>query len=85
MDFLDMSIDKGFNLKNMQDDDKNLSKFVHLDVINPKAILTVLPGGTRNILVKSLGLPSEIEECCKVVTSTDNFQENRHYHSNCPQ
>jgi diacylglycerol kinase family enzyme len=74
--FFRMSIDKGFNLKNMQDDkDKNLSKYVHLDIINPKAILTVLPGGTRNILVKSLGLPSEIEECCKTVTSTDTFKK----------
>ncbi len=74
--FFKISLDKGFNLKNMKDDkDKNLSKFVHMDVINPEAILTVLPGGTRNILVKSLGLPSEIEECCKVVTSTDNYKK----------
>lgn len=69
-----INLDKGFSLKNMKDD-KNLSKFVHMDVINPEAVLTVLPGGTRNILVKSLGLPSEIEECCKVVTSTDNFKK----------
>ena len=72
--FFKIEIDKDFNLENMKDD-KNLSKFVHMDVINPEAILTVLPGGTRNVLVKSLGLPSEIEECCKVVTSTDNFKK----------
>ena len=72
--FFRLSVDKGFNLENMKDD-KNSSRFVHLDVINPEAILTVLPGGTRNILVKSLGLPSEIEECCKVVTLTDNFRK----------
>ncbi len=72
--FFNIEIDKDFNLENMKDD-KNLSKFVHMDVINPEAILTVLPGGTRNVLVKSLGLPSEIEECCKVVTSTDNFKK----------
>lgn len=72
--FFKIRIDKGFNLENMKDD-KNSSKLVHLDVTNSEAILTVLPGGTRNILVKSLGLPSEIEECCKTVTSTDNFKK----------
>jgi len=72
--FFKIRIDKGFNLENIKDN-KNPSKFVHLDVTNSEAILTVLPGGTRNILVKSLGLPSEIEECCKTVTSTDNFKK----------
>lgn len=72
--FFKIRIDKGFNLENIKDN-KNSSKFVHLDVNNSEAILTVLPGGTRNILVKSLGLPSEIEECCKTVTSTDNFKK----------
>jgi diacylglycerol kinase family enzyme len=72
--FFKIRIDKGFNLENIKDN-KNSSKFVHLDVTNSEAILTVLPGGTRNILVKSLGLPSEIEECCKTVTSTDNFKK----------
>ena len=34
--FFKINLDKGFNLKNMKDDkDKNLSKFVHMDVINP--------------------------------------------------
>lgn len=69
--FFKETLDKDFDLKNMKDD-RNLSSFVHLDAINPDAILTILPGGTRNILVKSLGLPPEFEECCKVVTSTDN-------------
>lgn len=74
--FFKIRLDKGFNLKNLKDDShKKSSKFVHLDAINPEAILTVLPGGTRNILVKSLGLPSEIEECCIAVTSTDNFKK----------
>jgi len=72
--FFKIRIDKGFNLENIKDN-KNSSKFVHLDVTTSEAILTVLPGGTRNILVKSLGLPSEIEECCKTVTSTDNFKK----------
>jgi diacylglycerol kinase family enzyme len=74
--FFKIRLDRGVSLKNMKDDNhKNSSKFVHLDAINSEAILTVLPGGTRNILVKSLGLPSEIEECCKIVTSTDNFKK----------
>ena len=72
--FFKIRLDKEFNLKNMKDNKKS-SEFVQMDIINPDAILTVLPGGTRNILVKSLGLPSEIEECCKVVTSTDNFKK----------
>ena len=72
--FFKIRIDKDFNFENIKDN-KNSSKFVHLDVTTSEAILTVLPGGTRNILVKSLGLPSEIEECCKTVTSTDNFKK----------
>jgi hypothetical protein len=66
MDFK-ISHDKEFELKNKKDD-INLSQFIHLDLINPEAILTALPGGTRNILVKSLGLPSEFEECGKAVS-----------------
>jgi len=72
--FCKISYDKEFDLKN-KIDDINLSQFIHLDLINPEAILTVLPGGTRNILVKSLGLPSEFEECCKAVSSTNNYKK----------
>lgn len=72
--FFNIRIDKDFNLENVKEN-KNSSKFVHLDAINSEAILTVLPGGTRNILVKSLELPSEMEECCKVVTLTNNFKK----------
>lgn len=65
------------HLINLQDKtaDVNLSKFIHIEYVNSEAILTVLPGGTRNILVKSLGLPSDFEECCKVVTSTDSYKK----------
>ncbi|VFJ15285.1 diacylglycerol/lipid kinase family protein [Candidatus Nitrosocosmicus franklandus] len=47
-----------------------------LDKINIDATMTILPGGTRNVLVRSLGLPSDFEECCKYLsesstTSTD--------------
>lgn len=71
--FFKIRLDKDFNIRNMKD--KNLSVFVHLDAFNPEAVLTVLPGGTRNILVKSLGLPSEFEECCKLVTSTESSSQ----------
>ncbi len=72
--FFKISYDKEFDLQDNKDN-VNLSKFIHIEYVNPEAILTVLPGGTRNILVKSLGLPSELEECCKVVTSTDNYKK----------
>jgi diacylglycerol kinase family enzyme len=32
--------------------------------------LTIRPGGTRNVLVKSLGLPSDFEECCKYLSES---------------
>jgi diacylglycerol kinase family enzyme len=33
--------------------------------INPDAVFGIIPSGTRNVLVKSLDLPAESEECCK--------------------
>jgi diacylglycerol kinase (ATP) len=33
--------------------------------INPDAIMGVVPCGTRNVLVKSLGLPAGVVECCR--------------------
>jgi diacylglycerol kinase (ATP) len=33
--------------------------------INPDAVFGIISSGTRNVLVKSLGLPPESEECCK--------------------
>ncbi|WP_458743864.1 diacylglycerol/lipid kinase family protein [Candidatus Nitrosocosmicus sp. T] len=72
--FFKISYDKEFNLQD-KTADVNLSKFIHIEYVNSEAILTVLPGGTRNILVKSLGLPSDFEECCKVVTSTDSYKK----------
>ena len=33
--------------------------------INPEAVLTILPCGTRNVLLKSLGLPAELMVCCQ--------------------
>jgi diacylglycerol kinase (ATP) len=33
--------------------------------VNSDAMIALLPSGTRNVLVKSLGIPDEIEECCR--------------------
>jgi len=33
--------------------------------INPDAVFGIISSGTRNVLVKSLDLPSETFECCK--------------------
>ncbi len=72
--FFKSNLDDNFKLNNTNDN-KNLSSSIHLEAINSSAVLTVLPGGTRNILVKSLGLPSEFEECCRTVSSTDNSKK----------
>lgn len=34
-------------------------------IINPDAIMGIVPCGTRNVLVKSLDLPVEVVECCR--------------------
>jgi diacylglycerol kinase (ATP) len=36
-----------------------------LKPINPDAIMAIVPCGTRNVLAKSLSLPTEVVECCK--------------------
>ncbi|MDQ4073543.1 MAG: hypothetical protein M3162_04475 [Thermoproteota archaeon] len=67
--FFKQSLDKFLNFENQ--DNNSLSSVFHMESINPEATLTILPGGTRNVLVKSLGLPPELDECCKVVTASD--------------
>jgi diacylglycerol kinase (ATP) len=67
--FFKLNVNKNFDITDIEN--KNLYSFVNMEVINPKTILIILPGGTRNVLVKSLNLPSEFEECCKAVTSND--------------
>lgn len=47
-----------------------LSSYPKLRPINPDAVITILPCGTRNVLVRSLGLPSDLEECCKVLAKS---------------
>jgi diacylglycerol kinase (ATP) len=33
--------------------------------VNPDAVMGIVPCGTRNVLVKSLGLPAGVVECCR--------------------
>jgi diacylglycerol kinase (ATP) len=40
-----------------------------LKPINAKARLAIVPCGTRNVLVKSLGLPDGVVECCRSIAS----------------
>ena len=36
-----------------------------LEPVNPEAFMGVMPCGTRNVLAKSLDLPSQLEDCCQ--------------------
>ena len=36
-----------------------------LEPVNPNAFMAVVPCGTRNVLAKSLDLPSQLEDCCQ--------------------
>ena len=36
--------------------------------------MTILPGGTHNIMIWSLGLPPDFEECYKILPTFDNIQ-----------
>ena len=36
-----------------------------LEPVNTKAVMAVVPCGTRNVLAKSLGLPEGVVECCR--------------------
>jgi diacylglycerol kinase family enzyme len=36
--------------------------------------MTKLPVGTQNVMIRSLGLPPDLEECCKTISMFDNIQ-----------
>lgn len=46
-----------------------------IEQINPDATMTILPGGTRNVLVRSLGLPSDFVECCERLSESKNTKK----------
>lgn len=70
--FFKVNIFKNFDLK--ESENKVLSSLIHVNVINPHATLTILPSGTRNVLIKSLNLSSEFEECCRYLSSSNNIK-----------
>jgi diacylglycerol kinase family enzyme len=57
------SMDYNFNTK-IQDNANSYLSLLPLTPINPEAIMTVLPSGTRNVLIQSLNLPNDFKECC---------------------
>ncbi len=61
------------DIKNIKNDE--LLTITDVEPINPDAVLMILPGGTRNVLVKSLGLPPDFEECCKVLSGSNNIKK----------
>jgi diacylglycerol kinase (ATP) len=60
------NINYNINASSKDTFDNDLLSF-YLEPINPEAVLTVLPCGTRNVLIQSLGLPNNFEECCKTL------------------
>jgi diacylglycerol kinase family enzyme len=71
--FFKVNVDKKFNPKEVESE--NLDSVLQLTKINPEVTLVILPGGTRNVLVKSLNLPIDFEECCKAVTSSNDTKK----------
>ena len=71
--FFKVNVTKNLELKDMENE--NLNLVLQLNKINPEATLIILPGGTRNVLVKSLNLPLDFEECCKTVTSSNDTKK----------
>lgn len=68
--FKNVSSDRFDNIDLMTTDYDKILALTELEQINSDSTLTILPGGTRNVLVKSLGLPSDFEECCKYLSES---------------
>src|SRR5829696_7994635 len=54
----------GSNEYNNKDNDSFLTQAI-FKPLNPAAVISVFPCGTRNVLVKSLDLPADFGECCQ--------------------
>ncbi|MDP8906922.1 MAG: hypothetical protein M3M88_05325 [Thermoproteota archaeon] len=67
-------MDYDFNTK-IQDDNNAYLSLLPLKPINPEAIMTVLPGGTRNVLIQSLDLPNDFRECCTALANCKTFKK----------
>ena len=40
---------------------------ITLKPINSKSMMTIMPCGTRNVLIQSLSLPNDFKECCSIL------------------
>jgi diacylglycerol kinase family enzyme len=47
--------------------DNNVFPPITLKPINSKSVMTILPCGTRNVLIQSLSLPNDFKECCSII------------------
>ena len=58
--------DKDITVSNHNDANKVHDEVQHiLEPVNPEALMAVVPCGTRNVLAKSLELPSQLEDSCR--------------------
>ncbi len=67
-------MDYDFNTK-IEDDNNAYLSLLPLKPINPDAIMTVLPSGTRNVLIQSLDLPNDFKECCTALGNCKTFKK----------
>lgn len=47
--------------------DNNVFPTLTLKPINSNSMMTILPCGTRNVLIQSLSLPNDFKECCSIL------------------
>ncbi|HYF98958.1 MAG TPA: diacylglycerol kinase family protein [Candidatus Saccharimonadales bacterium] len=72
--YSDNNSDKLNEIDLMEVDYEKMLTLTEIEQIQSDATLTVLPGGTRNVLVRSLGLPQDFEECCKYLSDSKMTQ-----------
>lgn len=72
--FKKVSNDKFHNIDLMSVEYDKILELTELESIDEDCTLTILPGGTRNVLVRSLGLPQDFEECCKYLSESTTTQ-----------
>ncbi len=72
--FSDSNGDKLNKIDLMEVEYDKILALTEIEQIKSDSTLTVLPGGTRNVLVRSLGLPQDFEECCKYLANSTKTQ-----------
>ena len=73
--FKKVSNDKFDNIDLMTVEYDKILALTELEQIDSECTLTILPGGTRNVLVRSLGLPQDFEQCCKYMRESSITQK----------